>query len=273
MTQSEAGPASFVERARSLLTTREIGRTIEAFDVVSSTNTLAAERIERGAPHGAVVVAEFQTQGRGRLGRTWSATSGLNLTFSVVLRPELAPERIGLLTIAGGIGVSNAIDRFVAPLRTVIKWPNDIVLNGRKTCGMLLEASWNEPGAHPAVVLGVGLNVNQDAFPPELDDIATSLLLETGRIIPRADLFATVLAEMEDALVEMLSDDEKVRCRYVERMMDVGERIRLRFTATDREVTGIVRGIDASGGLILETRDGRRIFYAGEVTRAAQSDG
>ncbi len=268
MTQSEARAPSFVERARSLLTTHALGRTIQAFTITHSTNTLAAEWIERGAPHGAVVVADFQTKGRGRHGRKWTATSGLNLTFSVVLRPEMAPERIGLLTIAGCIGVSNAIDRFVDPLITAIKWPNDIFLNGKKTCGMLLEASWNELGAHPAIVLGIGLNVNQEEFPRELDDVATSLLLETGRIIPRADLFASVLAEVEDALVRVAADDEAVRSRYVERMMDKDERIHLRFAATGSEVTGIVRGVDPTGGLILETDDGRRIFHAGEVTRA-----
>jgi len=238
------------------------------FDVVESTNTLAAEWIERGAPHGALIVADLQTHGRGRLGRTWSAQPGLNLTFSIALRPELPFDRIGLLTIAASIGVANAIDRFVDPLRTAVKWPNDIYLNDKKTCGMLLEASWGSLELNPAIVLGIGINVNQDDFSPALADHATSLLLETGRIVPRAELLAATLEQLEVAIGLVSTNDEIVRREYTERMLSFDERIRLRFADTGSEIAGVVRGIDPSGGLVLETDVGRRVFHAGEVTRA-----
>lgn len=270
MTQSGARPSLSVEHVQSLLRTQAIGRTMQAFDIVDSTNTLAAEWIERGAPHGAIIVADYQKQGRGRLGRTWSARAGLNLTFSVVLRPEMPFDRIGLLTIAACLGASKAVDRFASPLRTSVKWPNDIHINGKKMCGMLLEASWGTPDRNPAIVLGIGMNVNQEDFPAELEDRATSILLETGRITPRAELLASVLWELEAAIACASTDDEVLRREYVKRMMSFDERIRLRFADTGSEVTGIVRGLDRSGALILETDSGRRLFHAGEVTRAAQ---
>ncbi len=242
---------------------------MQAFDVVDSTNTRAAKWIENGAPHGAVVVADFQSRGRGRHGRSWSARPGLNLTFSVVLRPDLPAERIGLLTIAACAAVAGGIDRFVDPLYSAIKWPNDVYLNGKKASGMLMEASWNAQGKNPAVVLGVGVNVNQVEFPPDLEDRATSLALESGRIVPRADLFAALLADLETALSRLASDEETIRHEYVRKLMSVGKDVRLRFADTGRDVTGIVLGVDPSGALILNTASGPCVFHAGEVMRAS----
>lgn len=262
------GAASFDRQARSLLTTQHLGRTMRTYDEVGSTNSVAAEWIEAGAPHGAVVVADHQTQGRGRLGRFWIAAAGLNLTFSVVLRPHLASDRLGLLTIAACTAVSRSVDRFVDPLRTSIKWPNDLILGHRKLCGMLLEASWSASGPYPPVVLGVGLNVNQIDFPEEIRDSATSILAETGRIVSRAELFAAVLSDLEDALLRLAENDEDVRREYTDRMMSINEQVSLRFAASDRRVEGRVRGIDASGGILLQTDSGSAVFHAGEVTRS-----
>jgi BirA family biotin operon repressor/biotin-[acetyl-CoA-carboxylase] ligase len=117
------------------------------------------------------------------------------------------------------------------------------------------------------------MNVNQEDFPAELEERATSILLETGRITPRADLLAAVLGELETAIAGASTDDEILRRDYLKRMMSFEERIRLRFAHIGSEVTGIVRGLDRSGGLILETDAGRRVFHAGEVTRAAQLEG
>lgn len=259
----------FVKDARARMKTHRLGHAMRAYDEVSSTNTVAAEWIEEGAPHGAVVVADFQTLGRGRMGRSWIASAGLNLTFSVVLRPDLPSDRLGMLTISACVGVSRALDRFAVPLRTSIKWPNDIYLGGAKLCGMLLEASWNAPGRKPAVVLGVGLNVNQDEFPDDIRANATSLLVETGRIVPRAELFAAVLWELERSLERLTDDEDAVRKDYLERMMSLDERIGLRFASNHERIEGVVRGIDGSGGILLESNSQRLVFHAGEVTRSA----
>lgn len=245
---------------------------MEAFSVVDSTNTFASGWIERGAPHGAVVVADFQRSGRGRHGRSWSSLPGFNLTFSVVLRPKLPPDQIGILTIAACTGTAAAIDRFVDPLHTTIKWPNDLFLNDQKICGMLLEASWNTPGQNPAVVLGIGVNVNQVEFPPKLNGQATSLFLETGRTIPRADLFAAILGGLEAAFNRMEIDEKSMRRDYARKLMNVGEDVRLRFVASEGDVVGIVRGVDAAGGLVLETGEGRRVFHSGEVMRTSGTE-
>lgn len=261
--------AAFAREAHALLTTRYVGHVMQAYKSVDSTNSLAAKWIEDGAPHGAVVVADFQRRGRGRHGRSWVAGAGLNLTFSVVLRLDLAPDRLGMLTIAGCLGAAASLDRFAEPLRTSIKWPNDIYLGGRKLCGMLLEANWGVAGRKPAVVLGIGLNVNQDEFPPELSETATSLLMETGRIIPRADLFAALLADLERALDRLTTDEAGVRRDYVRKMMSLDERIRFRFASNDHRIEGIVRGIDASGGILIESNAKHLVFHAGEVTPSA----
>ncbi len=245
-----------------------MGSVIRAFDEVESTNTLASEWINEGAPHGAVVVADHQTRGRGRLGRTWIAEAGLNLTFSIILRPDLPFDRLGMLTIAACTSVARTIERFADPLQTSIKWPNDVYLGGRKMCGMLLESSWNSPVRNPAVVLGIGLNVNQDEFPEEIRENATSLLVETGRVVTRAELFAALLSDFEQCVAMIEEDPERVRNDYAVKMMSLNDEICLRFAATDRSVKGVVVGIDDSGAIVLDTSSGRRVFHAGEVTRA-----
>lgn len=260
--------STFADQVRHLLATQQIGCDIRAFAEVESTNSVAAEWIAAGAPHGGVVVADHQTHGRGRMGRSWIAAPGVNLTFSVILRPDVPADRFGMMTVAACVGVARCVDRFADPFRAAVKWPNDIYLNDRKVCGMLLEASWNAPGSPHAVVLGVGLNVNQEEFPDAISERATSLLLETGRIIPRADLLAALLSDIEKALIQLYLDDDALRREYVDKMTGVGEHVTLRFASSDRIAEGIVRGIDDSGGIVIVSDSGPRIFHAGEVTRS-----
>lgn len=270
MTHSDALVRSLLAETRSLLSTRRIGRVIRMRDVVTSTNLVASKWGDEGAPDGAVVYAEYQTAGRGRLGRTWTALSGLNLTFSVVLRPSLAPERWGMISIAACLAVAETVDEFASPHRAEIKWPNDVRLNGRKCCGMLLESNWSpsRQGGSPVVVLGIGINVNQEDFPSDLENTATSLLLEVGRPVMRSMLFAAILNRLERRLDEVDVDADSLRSRYLGRMTDLGQHVRLRFTDDRDGIDGKIVGIDPAGGLILDTADGRRTFHAGEVTRS-----
>jgi len=269
---------------------------------VDSTNTDATRWAREGAPEGAVVYAEFQRRGRGRHGRTWTAAAGLDLTLSVVLRPRLAAEQLGRVTIAAGVAVSDVVQTFVEPRPVAIKWPNDVLVEGRKTCGMLLETSWGGAlatrrsnarvqdddataqrtsgiEAPKAVILGIGLNVNQTEFPADLDDRATSLRLATGRALPRETVLARVLQRLEyryDAVLREAhagspdgpTPPDTVRSTYEARLDRMGESVTLRFAGSEQTVSGIVRGITPDGALRLQTRGGTTVVHAGEVTVA-----
>ena len=247
-----------------------IGKEIRSYDAVTSTNNLALDWAAAGAPAGAVVYAELQTKGRGRMGRAWSARSGLNLTFSVVLRPVLAPDRWNLITMAACVAAAEAIDGFTAPVCTQIKWPNDILIDDRKCCGMLLESAGagQASAASRAVILGMGINVNEDTFPPDIEHQATSLLLATGRPIHRAHLLATVFDRLEKALDRLEEDALAVEKRYMRRMYNLNAPVELRFAHGNGSVQGIVAGLGETGGLLLATDEGIRTFHAGEVTTA-----
>lgn len=258
---------ALVEDVRDRLDTEWMGRALRGYETVGSTNAEAATWARDGAPAGAVVAAEYQSEGRGRHGRTWDARKGQNLLFSVVLRPSLSADRLGLLTMAAGVGVAEAIDDFVAPRRAVLKWPNDVLLDGRKTCGMLLESSIANHDTAEVVVLGVGLNVNQTDFPDALADTATSLRLAGGRPVPRGPLFARLLAALERRIDAVQADGaDAVRTAFHDRLAPQGERITLRVTGTDRTVTGTVRGLTDTGALRLATAEGEQVVHAGEVT-------
>ena len=262
------GKIPLVADTEALLATRRFGRPMRGYASTGSTNAVAARWAAEGAGEGAVVVAERQTAGRGRLGRTWTAQAGRNLTFSVVLRPPLPPSRLGLVTLAGAVAVAEAVGDFVAPLAPAIKWPNDLLLHDRKCCGMLLETALSTNPALPSpVVLGVGLNVNEDAFAPEMEGRATSLLLETGRPLPRAALFARLLLEIENAYASLLDDGGLgVRRAYEARLLGLGQPMVLHLTERGGHTRGVVRGITPEGALRLQTEAGLRTFHAGEVT-------
>ncbi len=262
---------SFMPTARPLLADLEpllqtnfLGRVTRGYETVGSTNTEAMQWARAGAPEGALVIAEHQTAGRGRLGRSWMDTSGQGLLFSVVLRPALPPDRLGLVTLAGGVAVAEAVSTWTAPVEPRIKWPNDVLIDGRKCCGMLLESSLDRD---PFVVLGIGLNVNQDAFPESLADRATSLRLETGRLIPRAALLARLLERLEVWLDRLAAGEAtSLREAFAERMVGQGERSSVRLTQSDEPVDGVIEGIDETGALRLRTGDTLRVLHAGDVT-------
>lgn len=258
---------TLIEAVQNRLSTDRFGRSIRGFEEVGSTNEIAAQWAAEGAPEGAVVLTDHQTTGRGRLGRTWSDEKGKNLLFSVVLRPELSADRLSLITVAAVLGVSEAVEQFVSPYEPAIKWPNDVLLEGRKTCGLLLESSLSTPTVDTVVVLGVGLNVNQDHFPEELADSATSLRLTIGRTVPRAPLFTRLLQSLEHRYTQTHESEAKAVCAaYQNRLTSVGETTTLRLTGTDQTVKGVVQGITSAGALQLKTDHGLRTVHAGEVT-------
>lgn len=246
------------------LETERFGRSARSFASCPSTNAEAAAWARAGAPEGALVLTDHQTAGRGRLGRTWDDAPGQNLLLSLVLRPALPPSQLGLVTLAGGLAVADAVAAWTAPVEPRIKWPNDVLLNGRKCCGMLLESSL---GPEPFVVLGIGLNVNQDVFPEPIAERATSLRLETGRLVPRVAVLARLLKRLEYWTDRLASGDASaVRQAFAERMIGRGEPALLHVADDGKPLEGIVDGIDATGALRLRTADGLRVVHAGDVT-------
>jgi BirA family transcriptional regulator, biotin operon repressor / biotin---[acetyl-CoA-carboxylase] ligase len=259
-----------LDQLRPLLRTNRFGRRAEFYAAIDSTNRRAIELAAEGAPAGTVVITDHQTAGRGRHGRSWNDEPGLNLLLSVLLRPRLAPEHFGLMTLAAGVAVAEAVEAFTAPLAPALKWPNDVLLEGRKTCGMLLEAK-HAAGEPPAVVLGIGLNVNQVDFPAPLADTATSLHLATGRTVPRLELLATLLERLEhwdDRLAAGGAAD--VRSAFVRQMTGLGDEATVALL-DGRSLTGTVQGLAPDGALLLRTASGVRRLHAGDVTFRASA--
>jgi len=250
-----------------LLRTVRFGRPLRWLAETGSTNADAAAWAVEGVAEGAVVGAEHQTAGRGRHGRAWSDAPGMNLLFSVVLRPPLPPERLGLVPLAAGVAVAEAVAPWVAPVVPQLKWPNDVLLGGRKAAGLLLEGHL-APGTPSTLVLGLGLNVNQPDFPPEIVGGATSLALEAGRPLPRAPLLADLLLALERRYDALLGGDGAGVCAAFEaRMAGRGTEAAVAFAEDGRPpLRGTLLGVDPTGALRLATPDGPRLVAAGEVT-------
>jgi BirA family transcriptional regulator, biotin operon repressor / biotin---[acetyl-CoA-carboxylase] ligase len=230
---------------------------VHLFVRVGSTNDVARRLAEQGAPAGAVVLAEEQTAGRGRDRRAWFSPPRLGLWFSLVLRPAAVPNP-GLLPIQVGLASATALDAFCKPRRPLLKWPNDIVLDGRKLGGVLCEATWEQTRIN-FVVAGIGLNVLHlvDDFPPELRAVATSVRLAAGWSPPREQVAAAVVQRVLDATrepataaewVEVLRERDALRGRELTVRRPSGERVH-----------GRVEGIAADG--CLRVRDSRGTLH------------
>ena len=247
------------------LTTAWLGRAWRHVARVGSTNDAAAAwaRAEEPAPHGAVVVADAQDAGRGRLGRKWHSPPGESLYFSVVLRPPLPPHRVPPLTLAAGVAVAEALVAFdVTP---ALKWPNDVQLDGKKVAGILTEMSADLDRVHHLVV-GIGVNLNTREFPDELAAIATSLAAARGAAVARADFAAALCARLE-AWVDLFVADgaAAVVAAWKQHARFFGQRVRV--TAGRDRVEGVAEDLEDDGALRLRLDDGRAYrVVAGEVT-------
>ncbi len=237
-----------------LLDTNELGRTIHHFESLPSTNEKAFRLAQDGAEHGEVVVAEQQTAGKGRRGRTWVSPPGLNLYFSAILRPELPPQRAPELTLVAAVALAEALRD--AGADAAIKWPNDVQVGGRKVAGILTELS-AEPERVHFVVVGVGVNLNSRAehFPEELRATATSLSLALGQPVPRARFAASLWTRLEQWLdVYLETGFDAVRARWKALSSTLGQDVLVR---TDRqELRGRAEDIDPSGALLVRTEGG-----------------
>lgn len=229
---------------------------IVLFDRVDSTNGAAMRSALPDATGGTLFLAEEQTMGRGRAGRSWTATPGKSLLFSLLLRP---PREAGGLTPLLAIAAAGALDESCGGV--MIKWPNDIFIGGRKAAGILAESR------EGMVALGMGLNVNevQSDFPPGLRAAATSLRIETGRVRPRGELLVSILNGLADRYgVWCESGLEPFAGEIERRMLFIGERVLLE--SGSESFSGVMRGITGEGHLRLSIDGGERIFAAGDLS-------
>lgn len=246
-----------------LLTTRELGRTLHAFDSVASTNATAFALAQDGAFHGETVVAEAQTEGRGRRGRTWVSPQGKNLYCSVVLRPEIPPARAPEITLVTAVALTETLAELKVDAR--IKWPNDVQLEGRKVAGILTELSADAERVH-FVVVGVGVNLNcvRAEFPPELQDTAVSVLDARGAPVPRALFAAALLARLEHWL-DIWTDEGfgPVRDAWRRKCSTLGQRVRVKNERD--ELVGVAEDIDQGGALLVRVGERLERVLAGDV--------
>lgn len=241
------------------------GRKLVFQECVESTNEEAKRGGDAGAEHGTVYQAKVQTAGKGRRGRTWVSDSEENLYFTILLKPDFAPEKATMLTLVMADAVAEAIEKN-SSLPTGIKWPNDIVVNGRKVCGILSEMKL--VGSQIAYcVIGVGINIGQAQFPEELKDTATSLMVETGKDIEMEALLKDILANFEQAYERFCSAGDLTFLleRYNNLLVNKGKVVRVLEPGGAYE--GISEGISAKGELLVRTEDGTvQKVYAGEVS-------
>ena len=245
------------------LRTTRIGRSLHVFDSIGSTNAVARSLAEEGAADGTVVLAEHQTAGRGRLGRSWIARPGENLLLSVLLRPLLPAPRLPLLTFCASLAAADAVAS-VTGLRPAVKWPNDLLLNDRKFCGILLESALG-PTEPSWTVIGIGINVNQHDFPDDLRSPATSLANETGATVDRIALCCSLLGALEhweQCLRHEGSATVVDAWRSRSRMF--GRQVSVLQGETRRE--GIAQDLAADGGLIIRFATGVETVHAGDVS-------
>lgn len=240
-----SGDADGLRDLGRLLTTKRYGRAHEHHDVIGSTNDRAMQWAREGAPDGALVTAAAQTGGRGRHGRPWSSPAGGDIYASVVVRPADPPADLGALGLAVAVGLREGLPDVPG---LALKWPNDVLVHGRKLAGILCETRWL--GRRPEIVVGFGINVSRTEFPAELVDTATSLHLVLGAAAaPRpAPLLADVLASLEGVLDEFLPVGfAAVRARYEPHLTMLGRRIRLSRSGSEAEV--IAEGLEDDGTL------------------------
>lgn len=251
------------ELVKPLLATAWLGHAWRHLLTCASTNDEAAAWARAGAPHGAVVVADAQERGRGRLGRRWHSPAGESLYFSVVLRPALEPARVPPVTLAAGVAVAETLESHGAA--PSLKWPNDVLAGGKKIAGILAEmASVKDRVEH--LVVGIGVNLNALEFPVELAAIATSLRRERGgRPVERAAFAAALCARLEHWYQRFVDGGAPVvAAGWRRRAAFLGARVRV--TAGRDALTGVAEALDDEGALLLRLDDGRlERVIAGEL--------
>ncbi len=245
-----------------LLQTRALGRAINHYEhTLTSTNLVLKDMAKQGAPHGCTCLCECQTAGRGRMDRTWSSPEGQGVWLSVLLRPRMNAEDMPLITFCCALAMARAVQE-VTRLDARIKWPNDLVLHGRKLCGILLEMGFDAHGCY--VVAGTGLNVRQGAYPPELAERATSIA-EWADVPDRRRIVAAYLNALEDALSAVERDGfDGIAEDFRRECITLGSQVHV--LGTDTTFTGVAEDVDPTGALLVRVDGELRRVLAGDVS-------
>lgn len=243
-----------------------IGWRIHYFEELASTQDVAAKLAAAGAEHGTVVIAETQSAGRGRMGRQWHSPPGTNLYATIILRPRIPLAEVARLSLVAGVAAAEALET-VAARMVALKWPNDVWLNGKKAGGIIAEAISDPDQKLACVLLGIGLNLNLDAeqIPADLRGRATSVLIETGRPCDRPALAGALFSRLDSGYMEIQAHGfDTLRSAWERYSALSGKRVTV-VNGGVRE-TGVVKGIDSDGALVLDTGLIAKRILAGDVT-------
>lgn len=258
---SESNNIISVDGIKSHLNTEFIGNKIFYYDNLDSTNITAKEN--HTEPDGTVFIAEYQQKGRGRLSRSWNCEPMSGIYMSILLKPEIPPCSVSQITLIAGLAVTSAAEK-ISEQPVSIKWPNDVLINSKKICGILTELTAEENCINYAVV-GIGINVNNQTFPDELKEKATSLAIENKKSFNRSEIIALVLSEFEKYYKIFLKngfspllDDYSRRCITLNREVEI-------ITPT-LKYPAIAEAVDSDGRLIIRRNGKQEIINSGEVS-------
>ena len=253
------------EALEAAIDTKWAGKHICYFKELDSTNARAKQEADNGAAEGTLVVTDMQTAGRGRRGRSWNSPAGVNVYFTLILKPVYQPDKAAMVTLVMALAVAEGIS-LTCGMEAEIKWPNDVVVNGKKVCGILTEMNV-EHGQIQYVAVGVGVNVGLQEFPPEIADKAASLEAECGKPVSRAALAANILKAFEKYYESFLQELSLscIRDKYNGRLVNRDREVRV--LDPQGEFQGIARGLNEFGELLVERDDGSvTMVFAGEVS-------
>jgi len=247
------------------LKTKILGKNILSYRTLGSTNQLGFRLAESGAGEGTLIVADEQTRGKGRMGRSWYSPPKLGLWISLILRPDIPPFKAPGLSVCAGLALAQAI-RSLTGVDAKIKWPNDCLINGRKVGGVLLELS-AELDRTNFVIAGIGVNVNHlsSDFPKKLSSVATSIRTEWGKEVSRIKLLTSFLKRFEAIYLDFKKNGLAPQRQLIKKFSSLlGKKVAVKFGK--EKIEGVAEDIDDNGSLVIRTRKGKRVLRAGEVT-------
>ena len=250
---------------KSLMHTEWVAKEVLYFDTIDSTNTKAQELAEKGYPSGTLVVADKQESGKGRRGRRWVSPSGTGIFMTLMIKPDINPNNASMLTLVAALAVAKAITS-VTGEEALIKWPNDIVVNGKKVCGILTEMNAQFDYINH-IVVGIGINVHNESFPEEISQMASSLMIEAGgKRFHRAQIIAETMSYFEqyyDTFLKTQDLSALVR-EYDELLVNMNKAVRV--LDPKEPFDGKAMGITPKGELIVDTWESRKLVSSGEVS-------
>lgn len=254
------------ESLKQQLSDKFIGHSLYYYKEIGSTNDEAFRLGVAGAPEGTALIAESQRSGKGRMQRAWHSPAGVNIYTSIILRPHFEPARAPQISIAAGVAVAETIDQY-CPGKVQLKWPNDVQIGGKKICGILAQMKMSV-NTIDFVVVGIGINVNlnHEEFPPDIQEIATSLAIETGNEISRLELIIRLYENMAKWYKELLRNGfSPIKEKWLSLSPMIGKPVSVMFQ--DETVSGKAIGIDEDGSLILLAAGNKEVkVSAGDAT-------